>query len=484
MTPDVLAARVDTIISKTEAALISRAKKTQVELFDQMSVLLNKLTLDEQGNIIQNQANRSILAKSNTYFNKGMGEYYDSLNSLPNTIANITTQNALYFETVLESFTPSAQYIKSLQTQTVLQAESLLANEGIELALKQPITSILNQNINTSAAYSDLVKQLRTFILGNDQVEGTLLRYSKQIVTDTLFNYNRAMQEAVSANSGLEWTQYIGGAMDTSRDFCISKLGGYYPKNEVEKWASQSWAGKRPGTTSSTIFIYAGGYNCRHQIIYVHESVVPQTNKDSRLLMKQAKETGNELQDEAAAIAKKNGAKITPVNYKGYDSMVRKAKDETNGHIFLSKNGEGIKDSVRTTIITDGKNLKNVAGEVRDLKQTTGLKIQDFKESGYRGYLATSKLSNGVLGEIQVNTPEMIFAKEQPSVAKLVIGEDKWNAIQKQTGQQGGLGHKYYEEIRVEKAKNPNGSKLIDDLNQKSRDYYANFYFSYPTKWP
>lgn len=280
MTPDVLAARVDTIISKTEAALISRAKKTQVELFDQMSVLLNKLTLDEQGNIIQNQANRSILAQSNTYFNKGMGEYYDSLNSLPNTIANITTQNALYFETVLESFTPSAQYIKSLQTQTVLQAESLLANEGIELALKQPITSILNQNINTSAAYSDLVKQLRTFILGNDQVEGTLLRYSKQIVTDTLFNYNRAMQEAVSANSGLEWIKYVGGVMDTTRPFCAARAGNYYHKTEVEKWASQDWEGKRKGTNSSTIFIYAAGYNCRHQIIYVHESTVPKNVLD------------------------------------------------------------------------------------------------------------------------------------------------------------------------------------------------------------
>ena len=274
MTPDNLAAKVDTIISKTEKALAKQATATQVELFDQMSVMLNGLSLKD-GLIIQNQANRAILAQANEYFNKAMGDYYASLGAISNTIASLTSENASYFSTLLDSFTPDAQYIKSLQKQTILQAESLLANEGIELTLKQPIVNILNQNINTGAAYKDLLNQLRTFITGNDQVEGSLLRYSRQITTDTLFNYNRALQEAVSANSGLEWIKYVGGAMDTSRDFCLSRMGNYYHKTEVEKWPNQNWAGKRTGTNSSTIFIYAGGWNCRHQLIYVSEAVVP-----------------------------------------------------------------------------------------------------------------------------------------------------------------------------------------------------------------
>ena len=280
MTPDVLSARVDVIISNAERALAKQALKTQGLMFDQMSLLLNKLALDSEGLIIQNQANRNILAQAGQYFNNSMGEYNDSINTLPNTLGNINSQNALYFDTVVDSFKPNSLYITSIRNQTIVQIESLLLNEGIELTLKQPIISILNQNINTGAAYSDLVKQLRTFILGNNEVEGTLLRYSKQIVTDTLFNYNRALQEAVSVNSGLTWIKYLGGAMDTSRDFCLSRIGNYYHKTEVEKWAAGTWAGKRAGTNSSTIFIYAGGYNCRHQLIYVHESTVPKINLD------------------------------------------------------------------------------------------------------------------------------------------------------------------------------------------------------------
>ena len=59
-------------------------------------------------------------------------------------------------------------------------------------------------------------------------------------------------------------------------------MGKFYKKEEVEKWANQNWAGKREGTTASTIFIYAGGYNCRHQIIYVSEAAVPSSLKQAK----------------------------------------------------------------------------------------------------------------------------------------------------------------------------------------------------------
>ncbi len=279
MTPDELSAKVETIVSKAESALTKQVNKTQAALFDQMGLLLNRLELDSQGLIIQNQANRKVLSQAETYYNKALNQsgYYESLNAIPNTIADITGANAAYFTTVIDGFSPDVQFIKSLQRQTIAQAESLLANEGVELILKQPITNILNQNANTGAAFNDLTKQLRTFIMGSPEVDGALTRYTKQIVTDTLFNYNRAYQEAISASSGLVWTKYVGGVMDTTRPFCAARVGNYYHKTEVEKWASQEWAGKRPGTNKSTIFIYAAGYNCKHSIVYVPESTVPKS---------------------------------------------------------------------------------------------------------------------------------------------------------------------------------------------------------------
>ncbi len=290
MTTDQLSARVDTIISKAEENLGKQVDKTQAALFNQMSVMLNKLELDPDGLIMQSANNRKVLAQAETYFDKGMTQsgYYEGLNSgIAGTVGSLTNSNSNYFKTILDGFTPDAHYIKALQKQTISQAESMLANEGIEAMLKQPIMNILNQNVNTSASYSDLVGQLQNFIKGSGEELGALQRYTKQITTDTLFNYNRAMQEAVSANAGLEWVKYVGGVTLskegkglTTRPFCEARIGKYYHKKEVEKWASLEWTGKRKGTTSSSIFIYAGGYQCRHSIIYVNESSVPKEDLD------------------------------------------------------------------------------------------------------------------------------------------------------------------------------------------------------------
>jgi len=279
LTPSQLSDRVSGIVEKAEATLQTSVTKTQKELFDQIQILLNKLELDNEGLIKQNQANRTILSKADGYFDKAFKEsgYYDSLGSYSNSIGEITAANSKYFNFVLDTFTIDAQYLKSLQNGAITTIENYLANDGLELVLKQPLKEILNVNINSGASLADMTKQVREFILGTSDVDGKLMRYSKQISRDTLFNYSSSLQEAISQKSGLQFYQYIGAARKDSRDFCVTRANQYYHKKEVEMWASQSWTGKRAGTTSSTIFIYRGGYNCEHSLIPVSELVVPKS---------------------------------------------------------------------------------------------------------------------------------------------------------------------------------------------------------------
>lgn len=288
MTPDQLSAKVDTIVTKFETSFTKQVSQTQSALFEQMQLLLNRLELNPDGTIIQNQANRKLLAQVDTYFNKAFNQsgYYEGLGQSVNSIGAITGANSAYFNTVLDTFSPDAQYIKNLQKQTVSQIESMLANEGLEATMKQPIIGILNQNINSGAAYSDLLQQIREFTLGTDELQGQLMRYSRQLTTDSLFNYNRALQEAVSQKAGLQFYHYSGGLDKDSRDFCKVRVGKYFHKDEIELWASEDWAGKRRGTTASSIFIYCGGHNCKHLLIAVSELVVPKS------VINRAKEMG------------------------------------------------------------------------------------------------------------------------------------------------------------------------------------------------
>lgn len=277
MTPNELSGKVDAIISKADIAFGKQVTKTQQALFEQMQLLLNRLELYPDGTIMQNQANRSLLAKVDQYFNKAFNEtgYYNELNGFTGDIKKLTANNTAYFSFVSDAFSANAQYIKSLQKQTISELTGLLANEGLEAAMKQPIVNILNQNINTGASFKDLLSQIRQFTIGDDKLQGQLQRYSRQIVNDSLFNFNRSLQESISEQAGLQWYVYSGHMDKDSRPFCVARKGKYFRKEEIEKWASLDWAGKRRGTTASTIFVYCGGYNCRHMLISVSEKAVP-----------------------------------------------------------------------------------------------------------------------------------------------------------------------------------------------------------------
>lgn len=280
MTPNELSGNIDGIIGKAETAFGKKVAQTQTALFEQMQLFMNRLELHPDGTIMQNRANRELLAKVDIYFNRAFTEtgYYNELNGFTGDILKITSENTAYFSFVGDSFSANSEYIKSLQKQTISQVESLLANDGLTLTLKEPLVNILNININTGGSFNDLLKQVREFTVGNDLIDGRLKRYSKQITRDTLFNYSSSLQESISEQAGLQWYVYSGASRKDSRPFCVTRAGGYYHKNEVESWAKLNWTGKRTGTTSSTIFIYRGGWNCEHQLIAISEIVVPKAS--------------------------------------------------------------------------------------------------------------------------------------------------------------------------------------------------------------
>lgn len=277
MTPQNLNDQLSGIVERAESALSKSVTKTQRQLFEQMQNLLKGLELDAQGLIKQSGANRKLLAKVDRIFDKAVKQsgYYIALNKYVDNFSLVADANNKYFGFILDNFTPDAHYLKSLQKTSISTIENLLANDGLEVQLKQPLKEILNQNVNTSASFSDLLSQVREFINGNADREGKLLRYSKQISRDSLFNFSASMQESVSEKAGLNYYYFSGGLMDDSRPFCIERAGKFYSKREIEDWAKLNWAGKRAGTTSSTIFIYRSGYNCTHSYIPVSEAIVP-----------------------------------------------------------------------------------------------------------------------------------------------------------------------------------------------------------------
>lgn len=184
-------------------------------------------------------------------------------------------------------------------------------------------------------------------------------------------------------------------------------------------------------------------------------------------LMAKAQNAGKDVKSLSDSIASKYGGVSTPVNYKSRKRIIEKADSDYLGNV------NKVTDSVRTTIILEEKNIEKCLENIKNNSNFIRVKIQTpDKFMGYSGAITNIKTNHGIVGEIQVNTAKMIYAKEEPDKAKSILGINEWNRIRKETGMQGGLGHTLYAEYR---ATPKNNFKRREELAKQSREYYKHF---------
>ena len=180
-------------------------------------------------------------------------------------------------------------------------------------------------------------------------------------------------------------------------------------------------------------------------------------------IVKRASSVGDEVQSIAERIAIKNGGYVTPINFKSTTSITRKVITE-------GITPYDIKDAVRTTIIVPKSRIEDVLEEMYKTEGFLRLKRQKPESfMGYSGNIVNIRTTNGLTAEIQVNTERMIFAKERPEDAKRILGKKRWEEIHNETGMEGGLGHKYYEQWRILDKSSNEALKIVE----KSIEYYS-----------
>jgi hypothetical protein len=277
MSPSSLAKAIDDLIRDADAAYLIAITRVQDRLYNQVVTVLKDLELDNDGYILQNAANRKIISRANDkiseIFNSGL--YTNAVSNYINIIPYVDSLNVQYFNGISEGFKPNRLFLKSLQTDTIATVEKYILRDGLQSQVIGPLSQIMNQNVNSGGQFSGFLDQIRNYVQGNDQVEGRAMRYTRTYLMDTLFTYSRTFQQSITNDLGLEFYLYSGGLIETSRPFCDERAGKYFHHKEIELWASLDWAGKKQGTTESSIFLFAGGWNCNHQLIPVSTLVVP-----------------------------------------------------------------------------------------------------------------------------------------------------------------------------------------------------------------
>lgn len=210
-------------------------------------------------------------------------EYVEAVRGFAGQFDAQAALNNDMFLATFDSFVAKDLFTAVLQNGKAATVEALLGNTGIDNALLTPVRAALNQAVTSGAGVKETIKALRDVIEGSEERLGTLQRHASQIASDAFSMTDRQYTEVISADLGVEFFRYTGGLVVDTRDFCTSRNNKFYHRKEVEKWASKAgtpkpsgtWQGKMPHTTSKSVSIQLGGFNCRHSLIPQSAARVP-----------------------------------------------------------------------------------------------------------------------------------------------------------------------------------------------------------------
>lgn len=216
-------------------------------------------------------------------------EYIDSVKAYIKVFNQVSDLQDTYFRSLSTTEGPT-KLLQAIREQSIEQAVNSLTESGISANVTQGIQDILKRNITSGGNYSDLLKQMRNFILTNETGAGALERYTKQITTDSLNQFSAQYSQTLTADLGFEWYMYVGSNKATTREFCelltkkkyIHKseladiINGYIDGKKVAiNPKTKLWYGAVAGTNVSNFAINRGGHGCDHQFLAVSSEVVP-----------------------------------------------------------------------------------------------------------------------------------------------------------------------------------------------------------------
>lgn len=268
-------------------AFQSNVERLQKRIYNKITELIGQLET-EKGQIVMSEANLLRVQQINDELKKVLHstEYINAVRKFTGEFSKQKAINDDYFKKAFGNSFSSPALADQLVRNSQRDAFELLAGQAAEQNFIVPIKAQLDRAVSSGASYAETVKGIRTLVEGDEDIDGNLLRYSKQISWDAFALSDRAYTNATADEVEIEWYLYSGGIVEDSRCFCVERDRQYFHYKEIEAFGNGEdlgecntgdgeWQGQMKGTNSATIFIVAGGYNCRHTWSPVSISVVP-----------------------------------------------------------------------------------------------------------------------------------------------------------------------------------------------------------------
>jgi hypothetical protein len=181
-----------------------------------------------------------------------------------------------YFSSMIVDYKSSKKVFDAVLEVNVQNTVDKLLGSGINANFEQPLLKIIKDNVASGSDRIEIIKTLKDQLAG-----GKLSKYSSQVGSDAITQFNSNYLNAVSADLKLKHYFYKGTKVDDSRDFCRRLAGKYFTEDQLKKIVEQEsnknngkgWGGMIPGTNWTNFPTYRGGYRCRHYLIPVSKLI-------------------------------------------------------------------------------------------------------------------------------------------------------------------------------------------------------------------
>lgn len=267
---------------------VSNIQKVQLQLLRDIETILAEFKVDADGNFAITESNMSLAAELDVKLRAALdrSEYTEAITEFAKEFNAQVSFNDAYFSKAFKGFSTSEigkQFVKQAQKTAV----ELLINTSADADFIIPIKQQIEQAVINGARFRETLDVIQLITTGNDEQDGKILAYSKQISHDTFAVADRSYSAVVANSVGATWYKYAGGEIKSTRPFCEERYNQYFCKKEIELWGAGkktegfewpkngAWAGEMEGTNESTIFSTCGGYNCLHSLVAVSIFDVP-----------------------------------------------------------------------------------------------------------------------------------------------------------------------------------------------------------------
>jgi hypothetical protein len=199
------------------------------------------------------------------------------------------------------------------------------------------------------------------------------------------------------------------------------------------------------------------------------EKVSPADRAKLEPMYEKAPAAKAEIDTKAHAVADQfEGGRVAEAPLKSPARVLEKANGDYGGDVTR------VKDYARNTVVVQEGDKGAALGALKE--QYPGLPDKNITvvdaakdPCGYSGIKVNVPTKDGMIAETQINSPEMIFAKEKPADARAILGDKVYDGLASKPGMpEGGLGHAYYEQYRV---LDP-GTAEAQQVASQSRAYY------------